>query len=177
MAKFSWRKLTEICAALLNGLSAVWQVERLNWADSTVQMDGGALICVPRSCEVAVMEEVQLGTDSFYYVWEDTGKLFLFPWFSHTVCQLRRVLAAAFQEEVISRLSHKRVWIVCPQRTKQIKLCSQSSEIWGRNTVTNKNTRENRRRWGWAGHWAVYSGGMFSNWRTITFWEMHTDSF
>lgn len=29
-----------------------------------------------RSCEVAEMEEVQLGTDGFYHVWEDTGNRF-----------------------------------------------------------------------------------------------------
>lgn len=48
----------------------------ISGADSAVQMDGAAL---ERSCEVAEMEEVQLGTDSFYYVWEDAGNPFYFP--------------------------------------------------------------------------------------------------
>lgn len=53
-------------------------------ADSTVQMDGVPLVGIERSCEVAEMEEVKLGTDSFYYVWEDTGNLRTLSHFSFT---------------------------------------------------------------------------------------------
>lgn len=53
-------------------------------ADSMPQMDEVLLADVEKSCEVAEMEEVKLGNDSFYYVWEDTGNLHTLSHFSFT---------------------------------------------------------------------------------------------
>lgn len=60
MAKFFLKKIDSVS---LNMMPAVWQVERLNGADSSVETDGTLGVWVDGSCKVAQMEEVQLGTD------------------------------------------------------------------------------------------------------------------
>ncbi len=136
------------------------------------------------------MEEVQLGTDSFYYVWEDTGNLFtslrsvlislslFFHLFSLPVWHLRfGVLAAALQGEVMYHLKERDPSSLKGKKTtkKPNQLCGQTSEICAE--ITKNKARDSWRKRGSVGHWAVDSGDMFSNswtisWKCIqTFWS------
>lgn len=87
VANLSWRKWKEICAVLLNGLSTVWWVKRLKWADGKVRMDGVALGVVRwqrrRRCSLAVtasiMSEETLETSSPPFSYRFPFALLSFP--------------------------------------------------------------------------------------------------